>query len=129
MRDRIASTRRGLKPHELLLVGRLRMHRRGPRSGEPCLAIDVWCPHCKRFHHHGWVDGTAGSPVRIRLDVVDHRAAHCTVGPLSVPGSGGYYIGLDPSHAAYNRRILRQHREALAAWVDPSNFIIPGVSS
>ena len=51
-------------PTAALLPGRLRIVAR-------TLAIDCWCPHCRRLHRHGWPHADA------RLNAVSHRVAHC----------------------------------------------------
>src|SRR5690349_12384657 len=96
------TTRRSLKPTDPLLVGRLRLGFEGfPRR--PHLSLDVWCPYCKREHHHGW--GPENRP-----DGVEHRAAHCAGDPF---GIAGYFIGLDPSARDHNRRVAVEYKAAL----------------
>lgn len=46
--------------------------------------INVWCPHCRKFHYHGW------TPETPRWAVSD-RAAHC-IGDSPFKKSG-YWIG------------------------------------
>jgi hypothetical protein len=91
--------RHGLKPTEPLLVGRLYIYQ--DRKG---VGVEVWCPYCKATHAHGWL-GLGERPAR--SNAVSHRCAHCHV-KESPFKNRGYWIGLDPSHSTYNRRILRQ---------------------
>jgi hypothetical protein len=48
----------------------------------PCGAtrqVAVRCPHCRRWHHHGWP---------LTCDRPGHRLAHC--------GRGGYFVEVAP---------------------------------
>ena len=67
-------TIQSLKPTDAVLVGRLYLLR--TYRARPGLGISVWCPYCKREHHHSWDESLT------RVDQVDHRAAHCNDGPL-----------------------------------------------
>src|SRR4051812_16354405 len=99
-------TRRNLAPDQPLLVGRLTAPD-GP--SRPTLGIAVWCPWCKRHHHHGWT-----STDRLASAEVAYRAAHCGEGsPLRATG---YWIGLDPAAAAENRRAFAEYRAMVEAW-------------
>lgn len=98
--------RHHLKADQPLLVGRLRLGR-GNRF-RPLLMIDVWCPHCKREHNHGWEEPP------FLADRVEHRCAHC--GSDSPFARAGYWIGLDPAAKAENAEVIATFKEALAAW-------------
>jgi hypothetical protein len=103
----MAKRKRRLGPADVLLVGRLYMHRRGPVRGKPTLGIEVWCPYCKRHHVHGW------DTIPLRADSVSHRSAHCDG---EEPRLSDYWIGPDPSAIDHNREVARQFERAAAAW-------------
>lgn len=96
--------RRALKPGQALLVGRLDFAP-ATRTRDAELRLSIWCPYCRREHEHGW-----GDPP-FRLDVVEHRTAHCSPGsPLA---RDGYFIGADPSHEEHNR----DQAKKMKAWL------------
>lgn len=99
-------TVRGLKPDDILLVGRLVVLDAGLRVIRPHLGINVWCPFCKREHNHCWDDPP------FRRDFVSHRSPHCT----GKQTPAGYYVGLDPSHVRHNDTITNQIRVLQDAW-------------
>ncbi len=57
--------------------------------------VAVWCPHCRRFHTHGW-------NLEDNAAIASHRVAHCDDGPFR---EAGYYITVwqqsDPESAAH----------------------------
>ncbi|MHC5542266.1 hypothetical protein ACYOEI_28925 [Singulisphaera rosea] len=97
---------RGLKPEDILLVGRLVVLDAGLKNTRPHLGLVAWCPFCKREHSHGW-----GDPP-FRRDDVSHRNAHCN----SPAAPTGYYVGLDPSHVNHNDKITNQVRVLQEGW-------------
>jgi hypothetical protein len=68
--------------------------------------LSVWCPHCKRFHFHGWDPADNAS-------VKTHRVAHCADGPFR---ESGYLVSVwrqtDPEAVAHvckpGKPIVRQ---------------------
>lgn len=68
-----------------------------PGTVRPHAEISVWCPHCRRFHVHGWNPEHGGGEA-------EHRGAHCynQSSPLL---QTGYFIApfrkKDPGYAAH----------------------------
>ena len=130
--------RKSLKPDEPLLVGNLFLVQGGKRT-PPHLLIHVWCPYCKQQHEHGW-PGNKGNG-GFEADRVTWRVAHCVQHRGTPRGFGpgdehGYWIGLDPSHAAKNRSLweslegpLAESRKQYAARGDTDPAYAEGAGS
>src|SRR4051794_21680958 len=102
-------TRRSLKPKDPLLVGRLSIEIPWSRA-KPWIAIEIWCPHCKVTHQHGWDERMN------RSDAVTHRVAHCHDQEAGRRVLEDYWIGMDPSHREHNRSVLAEFPKALKRW-------------
>lgn len=112
-------TRRSLKPGQPLLLGSLFIHDRPRARVRPALGVEVYCPCCHdRRHVHGW-------GAEERVDAVSHRASHCVAGSLFA--ADGYWIGLDPSRKAENRKTLAEFVRLDAEW--QARFGAPSPSS
>lgn len=98
------ATKRGLKPYEMLLVGRLRIC--GVGTARPSLVLAVWCPCCKTCHEHGWAATN-------RMDAVEHQAPHC-LHDCSPFKRHGYHVGLDALAQPENEQVLAEFRALVA---------------
>lgn len=89
----------------------------GSRSIPPQMELAVYCPWCRRHHHHGWGDDP-------RLGTVEHRHAHCTdryAGKRrervdSPFHESGYLIACEPLHERHNVAVYREYIGRLLRW-------------
>lgn len=80
----------------VLLRGRWRDDPERPGWQRLGVVIAVWCPHCRRFHRHGWrTDRKSRQP--------EYRSGHCN--PASPFYATGYFFApfrrKDPGYAAH----------------------------
>ncbi|WP_422932063.1 hypothetical protein [Singulisphaera sp. PoT] len=105
-------TKRGLKPENILLVGRLSINTRLGMD-RPCLSISVWCPFCKKNHTHGWTDR------KFNGNSISNRGSHCVKKHPAV--ASGYWIGLDPAWAKENKEVYAALEKLRARWDSKHN--------
>jgi hypothetical protein len=108
-------TRRSLKDGDVLLVGRLQIHRKprvegGCRIGRPVLVVEVWCPFCRALHTHGFE-----SPP-FRQDAVIFHPSRCQF--EGSPYSSGYHVGLDPAAQDHNVAVVRRFEDESADYAE-----------
>lgn len=58
------------------------------------------CPACKKFHHHGTLEG--------------HRLSHCAIEPQPFPH--GYYLRLADKYPTENQEAFDERLEKLSQW-------------
>jgi hypothetical protein len=96
-----------IKKPDVLLVGALDTHCRGPEKLRPYLVVVVPCPYCHDSHTFPW-------PTEFRPDAA--------IGPVDVPCCSPEYAGkrvfvcLDPSRRAGFERFAGEYRASLRRW-------------
>jgi hypothetical protein len=89
---------------DVLMIGDLRQHRRGPEPKRPYLCVSAWCAHCRHPHIFPWPDN-------FRLESVEVVDLTCRG---DRPWAGRrVLVGLDPDRRAEHQRLSEHHAEQL----------------